>query len=295
MSNKKNNRGGAIVRLVIWSVVLLILVAILVLGLIFKNGFILDGVISFSFLPSYTYENASKYIAGNTSFLDEVKNLDIEWTSGELKIFVYDGDEVMLEESGAGDHDENKMRTYLSDGTLHVRYAKSGIRLFGNIPVKDLIIYLPEKYALALDRVNIKIVSADMDTEGKMVCRELDVESVSGKINLDEIYAANAEMETVSGNITARGEITDIDVDSVSAKLNLILTSTPRSLEAESVSGNIEITLPRSGNGFHAKLDSTSGDMSVDGEDVGRIYKHGNCAASFNFDTVSGDVKIDLQ
>ncbi len=292
MSNMKNNRGGAIVKLVIWSVVLIILAAIFALGLIFKNGFTINGSTSFSIISSYTYENAEKYSAGNTSYTGEVKELDIEWTAGDVKIVVYDGDEIKLEESGAGERGDNKMRTYLDNGTLHIRYARSGIRLFSDIPTKKLTVSLPEKYASALYEINIKAVSANISSEGMIVCREISIESVSGKINLNGISAEDSDISTVSGNILIAGDISELDVKGVSAKLELMLQSTPRSIAAETVSGNVDITLADSTSGFKAELDSLSGKLKVGGENAGKVYKHKDGMAEFEFESISGNVTI---
>ncbi len=297
MSKKTKSNNGAIVKLVIWAVVLAILVVIFNIAMVFNNDFF-NGVSfsgGFSVISGYTYENANMYSAGGKSYSDEVKSLDIEWTAGEVKIVAYDGDEIKIEESGAGEKDENRVRSYLSDGRLHIRYAKSGIRFFGSMPTKNLTVYIPEKYATALDKIDITAVSANVLTQGKLVCREIDVEAVSGKIILSDIKAEDAEFKTVSGDISIIGEVSRLDVDGVSAILEITLKTTPRSLKTETVSGNVEITLLDSEAGFRAELESVSGDMKLGGENVGTVYKHKDGGASFSFESISGSVKIEFK
>ena len=294
MNDNKTSKSGAIVKLIIWSVVLLILISLFATLMILNNGNAFGLKELPAIMTTYKYDFPEKYSAGDAVYTDEVKKLDIEWISGDVTVKVYDGDEVKLEESGAIDEDADKMRTYLGDGTLYVRYAKSGMRWFGSIFSKSLTLYLPEKYASALDKITLNAVSSDVKTEGDIVCREFRFEGVSGKISMPSLSCDTVDIDTVSGNVTISGKIGKIDVDAVSSNLTLRLSDAPRNVDMSTVSGRVDMTIPED-CGFSADLDSVSGVIRINSQNVGKSHVRGDGASIFDFESVSGDVRITLE
>ena len=67
----------------------------------------------------------------------------------------------------------------------------------------------------------------------------------------------------------------------------------PTSIEAETVSGEIILYLPED-TGFTAELDSVSGEFKCDFEvsEKKDRYQSGDSSNYYEFDTVSGDVRI---
>ncbi len=291
MNGEKVYKRRAIAKIIVWSVVLVILVGV------FSSVMILGNVSfealggGFSVISGYTYADADRYNVGNRSYTDEISGMDIEWTSGDIRIQVYGGEEIKLEESGAGESDTNFMRTRISGGVLYVKYVKSGIRWFSGIPEKSLTVYLPEKYAPEMNNIDIEAVSADVGIEGEIVCRELDLDGVSGRLNISSLTAERVDIDTVSGNINISGRIGEFDVSGVSAKVVLELDSVPRSVNMNTVSGDVDIALPE-GVGFIAELDSVSGGIRVESNNVGKTYRYGDGSSKFDFESVSGDISI---
>ncbi|MDD6847516.1 MAG: DUF4097 family beta strand repeat-containing protein [Oscillospiraceae bacterium] len=65
-------------------------------------------------------------------------------------------------------------------------------------------------------------------------------------------------------------------------------------IDMESVSGNVNITIPEKIGGFTADYDTVSGDFSTDFsvKTIGNSHTYGDGSAEFDFETVSGDIKI---
>ncbi len=299
MSGKQNKRR-AVAKIVGWSVILVALLSVFVIFMVFSRGSFNWFNGGFSIISGFTYPDADKYSVGNAIYTEEISGIDIEWVDGTVGIVVYEGDEIKLVESGVGDRKDDIMRTRISHGVLYVKYSNSGVRWFSGIPSKHLSLYLPQKYADQMNEVNINAVSAGVIIEGDMVCREFDFEGVSGKLNISNLKADIVDIDTVSGNVTISGEIDELDISGVSAKAILDLRSTPHDINMDTVSGDVNMTL-YSADGFLAELDSVSGDIRVNSEYigkteyVGKIYRHGDGASRFDFESVSGNIKITLK
>jgi DUF4097 and DUF4098 domain-containing protein YvlB len=130
-------------------------------------------------------------------------------------------------------------------------------------------------------RISAESVSGDMDLSG--VSGEILATTVSGDLNLDAGIIESAKFETVSGDMTAGGELSE----------NGRLT-------AESMSGDVVINLPSSQSGLF-KAQSFSGRIYTDFGSVqhakhgpGSHLKHksGNSSAEVRVESFSGNIKL---
>lgn len=314
MSN--NNRSAAIVKLVIWSVVALILIAIFAIMLFIGT----DGIISFEsgfqISSRIYYSDEDTYSVGNVSYGDEIKSIDVDWSTGKIDILVWDGDEVKLEEDGDDDLEQYKMRSRVEGDTLQIKFAKSGLRWDADNIEKSLVIYIPKDLALTLHEIDISAATAEVtvgaeeDASEVIVCDRIQLESASGDLKLmgvkaDEVSvsAASASLsfngkadeisvEGVSGALSICGDVEEISVEAVSATVTLKLDRTPSEINVETVSGNVDISLPDDGDGFVAELNGISGSLEYNSKSVGRYHTVGRGIGDFDFETVSGKVSI---
>lgn len=316
----KKTRSAGIVKLVIWLAVALLLIGILVIW----SASTLQGGASygaFSLFGGYVYDDADDYSVGNAEYaVDEVDCIDLSWVAGTVDVVIYGGDTFKVEEKGSFDEND-RMRSRVLDGTLTVKFASSGIRLFGYSIEKELILYIPASacerikminvdslsanvnigkgsnehlIALSLERLNVASASGSVTASfGK--AKDLSIETLSGDIDLKVGSVENAEISTVSGRIQLDGETKRGAIEAVSGAI-LIETynSIPSSLNVETVSGNVELKVPDLSDGFDADLDSVSGKMTCNGKKSSN-YQHGNGKSSFNFETVSGNVTITVK
>ncbi len=304
-------------RIIIWSIVSVLLIAVLTGGIIGLKG---AGSFNFSFfgISGIPADRVDKVVTGSADFdAEKINSLDIKWTSGSVTIKNSKSDKVEISEEASFDKDsENAMCWYLSnDGTLEIYSNKkpfSFFRLFsfGADINKRLTVLLPEK--LSLDNVKINGASADVSS-CEIKAEKLDIETASGTISIDGFYGSEADLNSVSGNIELRsataddldietvsgscktdGNIKSVDAHSVSGEINLGVGKDNRDIKAETVSGRVEIKTDCGESGFTANYSSVSGDFDCDlvGRNKDGKFIYGNGEADYNISTVSGSIKI---
>lgn len=306
---------GRTAKIIIWSVVTLTVLAI-TLTLFLIPGFSLGKIsISLPAFSGYKYENADKYVAGDISYkTDGINRVDVSWISGEVNVEVWDGDEISVSETGNTDGSEkSKVHTAIIDGTLMIKFAASG-KIKTNMSGKQLTVKVPANAKLSV--TDVEAVSADVNIGAGLGSDVLAVESVSGRIAVKKFSGSEIYIDTTSGNIKIDSasvvkaevgsvsgdvgindsDIISLDIETVSGKIYYSAASakTMKSIDAESVSGDIKILLPEDA-GFEAKLSSVSGDFDTDFACVrkDKIYTCGDGSIKISADTTSGDLEIN--
>ena len=134
-------------------------------------------------------------------------------------------------------------------------------------------------------------VSADFDVAALTVKESLIFDSVSGDLETDFITADRAEVNTVSGKIDLDGSFHQVTGGSTSGEVDLALRKCPDKIELTTVSGDVDLELPRNA-GFTLDYSTVSGDLESDFPlTAGRTY--GDGSGSITIDTTSGDLKIE--
>ena len=101
------------------------------------------------------------------------------------------------------------------------------------------------------------------------------------------------DLDTASGNVRFTGGLQQLDCDAVSADIILKLTNVPGRLDMDTVSGDLDVTLPADA-GFTVSMDTLSSDFESDFETTTRngSYIAGNGRCRIDVDAMSGDVII---
>ncbi len=309
-------------RIIIWSVVSFVLIAVLISGLFVSRSF---GRISFGIIhPNVDF---SEYKTGNAEFeADSVKSLNINWTSGNVEIIEVKGDSVKIyEESQA---EEDKMYYRLDGGKLTVYDSKKVFNLFSfdlftNRRSKKLTVEIPK--TLELSGIDVNTASADVNADD-INAEDISVNCASGDILLSNVSSGSISMNNVSGSSYAqKSKCSEIDVNTVSGDTNISTYSDCReidvqsvsggielnvqdiytddkvkpwklgSIDAESVSGGINLNFSEGIKGFSAELGSVSGSKTVNFDTLQKDDKYvfGDGSVKINLDTVSGGIEID--
>lgn len=203
--------------------------------------------------PLYTYENAAQYTAGPVSLDADIQRLDIDWRSGSITVGYHDEDHISVTEENAPTLGSSSALHYRLDGdTLRIRFAKSGHLGTTSLRDKDLTLLLPRDAVL----------------------RNLSIETVSADISVQ--------------NITAD----DFDLESVSGKLELLDVHFSDEMEAETVSGDVELHL--ADDGFSARISTFTGTVHSDFpySKVDNAYICGSGGPELDVETLSGNVEI---
>ena len=276
-------RTNAIIRIVIFSLVIFILLGILAVGL--GIGMFIFRVDS-GYSGTYSGTQAS---SGEVSAA-EVQNLNIEWVNGSITIQPGDTDTITFAETG--NFSDNEQLVWQQSGnTLTIQFSKPrvsfGIEFDGS---KDLVITVPQDWQC--EELDINSVSAKIEVSN-LTAYEIDLENVSGNCIFENCGTNELTVETVSGNVTYDGTLYTMDCSTVSANCTLKTNACPRELSLDSVSGDLILELPEE-CGFSASIDSMSGSISSEFESTATkdYHTHGDGSCRITADTLSGDIII---
>lgn len=247
---------------------------------------------------TYVYDDASFYTMGGASLMGDIRELDITWVSGKVTVKYHDGEDILISETAGVELSENNSLYYRVVGkTLKIQYAKSGV--WTNMDfAKELTVSLPRgeegsetAYALSFDTV-----SADVDIH-EIYTKTCEAENVSGNIRgtlLGDV--SSVDVETVSGNVNLSvGELASFDIESVSGNVTM-MGGNIREGKFDSVSGDFLLELPPN-NGYTLEFESVSGDVDLFGDIVskeGDRYTVGDGTCHYEIETVSGNAKISI-
>lgn len=285
----------AIARIIICSVLVLVLVAALCFGLYWhKNGWqgTTWGFGGFS-IGSYNYPNSGAYTAGGGEIDPEgIQNIEIHWISGSVSVTRSQDSEIWLSEN-EGLQDEDQLRYLVSGNTLKIQFCAPRFGVYNMTAQKDLEVRLPESLLARLGELKVESVSSAGQLVG-ISGRSCRIENVSGSWNLTDCTFDHMDLDTVSGGAKLTAcSVSTLDMDTVSGSLTAELTDAPKSVDLDTVSADLELTLP-AGTGFCAEMDSVSGEVESDAPMTkkGDVYFCGDGAVEIDMDSVSGDVTI---
>lgn len=237
-----------------------------------------------------------------------VKSIDVDWISGSAAVEIIDGDDIFISESADRPiSDGDALVWSVDDGRLKIEYCRLNSL---NVPEKSLRLGIPASLAENMDEFDFESASASLEIYG-VSARDFSFDSVSGKLNAKDIFARELELDSTSGDLSIGGVFDELDADTVSGRLllsgecdELSFSSTsgaltaelklcPNKLNANTISGDVTLTLPGDSS-FTLKFDSISGDLDselavkrLDGR-----YVCGDGRADFDVDTTSGALKL---
>ena len=243
-------------------------------------------------LSTIKYDNADSYTTGNGRTSDSIRNLEIDWISGNVEISYGKEDEIILEETSEDEiTDELTMRWLVEDGTLHIKFCKAGKINVSNCD-KTLKVTLPKN--IKLEEAEFETVSADI-TALELHVKDVNFETVSGSVEARLYGAGSIDADSVSGDvdIIAPDGPKDADIETTSGSVRMNLKKSIDDCEIGTVSGKVTLLLPKKGN-FTISYDTTSGDFDSDIEmaQKGSKYVAGKGSDRFDIDTTSGDLRI---
>ena len=276
-------KRNAIFRMILFGFLTVVLVGILISGIALKQ-YQVTGVV--------VRESADVLaVGGYSSPAKEVDRLKIAWAAGKIVIVPTDQDDITVTEELLGG---DKTMVLKKDGsTLYVEYCEDNISLsFGsnNNLKKNLYISVPQDWDCK--ELEIDAASATVQVEN-LTIEEVESSTASGTHIFTNCQVGTLKMETVSGDLNFTGTLEKLDFNGVSAQLDLALTNAPTSIELDSVSGDLNLSLPES-CGFTVDKDTVSGRFSSElptTEQNGKIvYADGHC--EIEVEGVSASVHI---
>lgn len=287
-------RNNAIARIIIWSIVLVLLVGTLAAVLVgpnwsreFRNR---SGSTAETFVPVVSQQSGAIELEP-----DQIQNIEIEWVSGDIDIRAGNTDKIRFYEENTSDS-KYPMVYKISGKTLKIQFSQEeihfgfGTTINGDIH-KDLTIEVPADWIC--DNLELDVASANL-TVSDLVIREVDFDGASGTCDFHSCQVGNLDMDTASGDVTFSGSLNTLDFDAASASFTAVLYGVPRSIDMDSMSGDLDITLPADA-GFTLSMDAMSSDFRSEFEysqNRNGYYVSGDGACRIDVDAMSGDVYI---
>lgn len=316
MITVSNSKNKSVARIVIWSVVIVVLAAILIAAIFggFSGINVFNGInigIGGFGLSGYRYEDADKYLVGGFTLSGadaaDIRHIDIDWPAGNITLDI--GEDEMIVEEDSGLDSDSMLRYKIEDGCLTIKYRKSGFYFFNSVGEKDLTVTIPKE--LALDELKISLTAGDLNTNG-VGAEKITVENVSGEAVLDGVSAVEVKLETVSGDfnlsganiseldaetvsggVKLSGSVKNLKYESVSGNLRAEFDNAPDSIDINTISGGADIFLPV-GTGLTVSRDTVSSHVSVYGDRIdGDGISAGDGVVRVDIESVSGDVSIN--
>lgn len=256
---------------------------------------------------AYSYGSAECFKGDKIYPSADVTQINVHWIVGEVKVIASECDSITLTESGKNLAEDEKVHSFITDGTLNVYFWKSKHTALVDGQDKNLTISLPQnaKFALNIESVSGAVVVENCNAENfkattvsgsikteKINAEHFECASTSGKVSCLNIQCESSKVSSVSGKLEIKGVSTsNLDASTVSGALNIQLEKCEKA-KLETVSGNANFTLPK--NGATVIFDSVSGDLKTDIAYTvisdKRIFGDGKCVVEFN--STSGNLTV---
>lgn len=287
-------KGNAITRIVLFSIAIVLLMAILIGGIGLRL-FSFDGnVFDWGFHIGLSDLQGGTVASSGSVPAREIRDIEVEWISGNVTVIPGDTDTISFSEPD-GIQDKSKMVWKQSGDKLIIRFCRTEKTFFGGITFgdtadKNLVITIPTSWAG--HDIKFETVSATVHVS-QLTAQKISLETVSGDCDLERCNIDELSMDSTSGNVEYRGSLDRASCDTMSGNMTLVLESAPKEIDMDSMSGDLILTLPEI-PGFSATIDSMSGTISSEYPTTvsGNKHIYGNGSCHIDADTMSGDIII---
>ena len=224
-----------------------------------------------------------------------VQDIEIEWVVGNILIQPIDTDRILVSEDDVSD-EKYAMDWKHRNGKLSITFCEeSKIGFHFGISVntqltKDLTIYVPLDWQC--DSLEIDAASANLEVND-LTIRDVEFDGASGECEFENCTVNKIDIDTASGDIRFVGSLDILDCDSASASVYAVLTNTPSRLDMDTMSGDLDITLPPDA-GFALSMNALNSDFTSDFDTTLKNgnYVSGDGSCRINIDGMSGNVAI---
>lgn len=284
-------KRNAIIRIIAYSLSLVLLLSILCIGL---------GVTLYT--ADYETSETSQYEVPLISQDDavstvvdaaDIREINIDWAAGSIKIISDEYTDKITVMEPKMTQDKYQMHCNTRDGKLSIEFWEERIGIHTTDISKELLIIVPADWQCS--ELTIDSASATVDVQNLSLL-EAEINAASGVCGFRNCTVGTLDIQTASGDVFFSGKLNYLDFEAMSANCHLILPNhVPVEIDMESMSGDLVLELPEDA-GFALQMDALSGDFNTDFETEMkngkyRAYgKHQECMLSL--DALSGDVTI---
>ena len=225
----------------------------------------------------------------------QIRELDIKWVAGTVTVKPAAVDTIQVSESEPSNPKSALVWQQISN-KLVIRFSEDTSMNFNfgitinNIQEKDLTVLVPmgwECYSLEVDAA-----SATLDVQN-LVIHEVDFDGASGECKFENCVIDDLDLDTASGDISFTGSLNTLDCDAASASVTAVFDNIPTHIDMDSMSGDLDITLPYSA-GFEVSMKALSSNFHSDFDyaESAKGFRCGNGECSISMDAMSGALYI---
>lgn len=287
-------RTNALIRIAIYSVLILFLLGVL-LGVLFFDLYIFDGRVHIGTREDVIEVTEAPYAVMDQHITAQVQNIEIEWVAGSITIETSENVSDIHVQEHNFHGDDYQMVCRQSGQTLKIQFCEESFK-FPSLGIdtdgsKDLIITVPANWVC--NKLEVDAASAEVNIHDLQI-NELDFDGASGNLILDNCDIVFLDIDTASGDVEFSGKLKELDFDAASANFYGEFTAYPHRMSLDAASGDMEIVLP-SYSGFTCKLDSMNGSFETDFPIMKKdnsTYVCGEGDLVIDVSAMSGDVRI---
>lgn len=220
------------------------------------------------------------YTVGGASLRQTVRDIEVDWSAGEVDIVYHDGDTIEFSETANRTLNNSTSLCYYIEGdALHIRFMMGEKHFWDNLS-KTLTLRLPR--SLALDDLEVEAASADVKADA-LYAREVEIETASGSIQVKASGVSDTfSAQSASGSVTAElSGLRKIDIETTSGSIRLTAPGALEKVELETTSGSVTATL---GTVRELDIQTVSGAITASAEAAGET----------DVESVSGKVELTL-
>ncbi|MBQ7346493.1 MAG: DUF4097 family beta strand repeat protein [Clostridia bacterium] len=288
---QKRLKKAAIVVGIVAGALILIAVVVGVL-----NALVADGKWNLGW-NDYRYDESGYEIGEGSIPSETITRIELDWIDGEVEIISCQDTFISISESAENELPESaKVRWKVgTDGTLSIKYRKSSW-FFGvgsGNRNKKLILRIPASYFEQLTAIDVDVESANVVVYD-IFATDFEFESSSGSLGVKDCVFLRFSADTVSGKLLADGLTSNtVEAESVSGSVDMKFPVSPNGLDISTTSGKVTLRLPSDAS-FVMDWETVSGSLAYDLPltQTGNRYTCGGGANAFDIETVSGDLTL---
>jgi hypothetical protein len=236
---------------------------------------------------------------------ENISEIGVMASQTDIDLIPTDGSEVIVELTGEysdpNDDTDKLIATQMRDGKLSItvdgeRYNGGSFFKFQYNPTHGkMVIWIPH----SLQAVLVKAYASNVSAHG-LESKFFMLQTASGDINLMDLKSPDFQLKSISGDITLTGSVENLNAQTVSGDIALSVDNTSPRIEAKTTSGDVEVS---SASDLNAKIDfsSVSGQIQLENGKAERSSQWDGRRASLTLGaglglisvkSVSGDLRI---
>lgn len=226
----------------------------------------------------------------------DVSRISINWVSGKITVEPADVTDVIVQD----ENPDSKYPTVITNrsGKLTIDFSENtvfngfGLNFNSKGLRKDLTIYVPRDFSLK--ELELDAASTDLEVHD-LTIGEVEIDTASGASTFINCNIEKLDIDSASGDMIFKGSLDKLDFDAASANFEGVFTNVPSQLTMDSMSGDLDITLPPDA-GFTVKQDGMSNKFSSEFNTTTRngSYVHGSGACRIEVDGMSNNINIRM-